>query len=357
MSDAFRTAGRGLPAALAKAGGLDAGAPPLLAVEHLTVGFDIDRRLVPAVIGVTFNMRAGETLCLVGESGSGKTLTALSIIRLLPGSARVTSGSVRLNHRDLLTLAEREMERVRGGEIGFVFQEPSAALNPVFTIGRQIEETLRIHNRATRRTARSRAIELLEQVRIPEPHRRVDDYPHQLSGGLKQRAVIALALAGQPKLLIADEPTTALDVTIQAEILDLLMDLRERLRLGMLLITHDLGIVAQTADRVAVMYGGRIVEHAPVKALFANPKHPYTRSLLDSIPGRKPGSRLHAIPGSVPALGSLPAGCSFVTRCPARFEPCSKAHPGDTVFGARPDQHSVKCYLHGGAVEQLGAKG
>ena len=250
-----------------------------------------------------------------------------------------------------MVLREREMERVRGGEIGFVFQEPSTALNPVFTIGRQIEETLWIHGRATRSTSRRRAIELLESVRVPEPHRRAEEYPHQLSGGLKQRALIAIALAGQPKLLIADEPTTALDVTIQAQILELLKDLQQRLGLGVLLITHDLGVVAGTADRVAVMYGGRIVEHAPVEALFANPKHPYTRGLLASIPGRTPGARLRAIQGTVPALGTLPPGCSFVTRCPDRFEPCAKAHPGDTVMVPHSDRHSVKCYLHGPAVE------
>jgi oligopeptide/dipeptide ABC transporter ATP-binding protein len=350
MSDAFRSAGRGVR---------DAGTPvhPLLAVEHLTAGFDIGGRFVPAVVDVTFSINAGETLCLVGESGSGKSLTALSLIRLPPPSARITTGGVRLNGRDLMAMGERQMERVRGGEIGFVFQEPATALNPVFTIGRQIEETLRIHGRATRSTSRRRAIDLLESVRVPEPHRRVDEYPHQLSGGLKQRALIALALAGEPGLLIADEPTTALDVTIQAQVLDLLKDLQKRLGLALLLITHHLGVVAEMADHVAVMYGGRIVEHAPVKALFGDPKHPYTRGLLESIPGRAPGSRLHAIQGTVPALGTLPHGCSFITRCPDRFEPCPTAHPGDSVFGLPPDQHSVKCYLHGPAVARTEVTG
>jgi oligopeptide/dipeptide ABC transporter ATP-binding protein len=303
------------------------------------------------VIDVSFGVSAGETLCLVGESGSGKSITALSLIRLPPPAARITSGAIKLNGRNLMALAEQDLQRIRGAEIGFVFQEPMTALNPVFTIGSQIEETLRIHGRATRRNARSRAIELLESVSIPEPQRRVDDYPHQLSGGLRQRALIAIALACEPKLLIADEPTTALDATIQAQILELLRDLRQRLGLALLLITHDLGVVAEMADTVAVMYAGRIVERASVRALLSEPKHPYTRGLLASIPGGAPGTRLRAIQGAVPPLGEMPQGCSFITRCPDRFEPCPKAHPGDTVFG----HHSVKCYLHGPAVEQVEA--
>jgi oligopeptide/dipeptide ABC transporter ATP-binding protein len=240
------------------------------------------------------------------------------------------------------------MQDVRGGEIGLIFQEPMTALNPVFTIGSQIEETLLAHGVATRRTARQRAVELLESVSVPEPQRRIREYPHQLSGGLRQRALIALALAGNPSLVIADEPTTALDVTIQAQILDLLRDLQRRMGLALLLITHDLGVVAEMADRVAVMYAGRIVEQAPVEALFADPKHPYTRGLMASMPGGAPGSRLQAIQGTVPPLGELPPGCSFEPRCPDRFEPCSKAHPGDTIMeGGR----TVKCYLHGPAVE------
>ena len=203
--------------------------------------------------------------------------------------------------------------------------------------------------RDSRRTARHRAIELLDSVSVPEPHRRVDDYPHQLSGGLRQRALIAIALACEPRLLIADEPTTALDVTVQAQILDLLRDLQKRLALALLLITHDLGVVAEMADRVAVMYAGRIVEHAPVTELFAGPRHPYTRGLLASLPGSAPGTRLTAIQGTVPPLDALPRGCSFATRCPDRFERCAAVHPGDTAFGA----HTVKCYLHGTATEEL----
>jgi peptide/nickel transport system ATP-binding protein len=330
---------------------------PLLAVEHLTAGFDIRGQFVPAVIDLSFHVNAGETLCIVGESGSGKTLTARSIIRL-PHPGRIRAGAIVLNGRNLLELSDREMDGVRGPEIGFVFQEPMTALNPVFTIGSQIAETLCVHGRATRQTARTRAIELLDAVSIPEPHRRANEYPHQLSGGLLQRTLIALALACEPRLLIADEPTSALDVTIQAQILDLLRSLQKRLSLGVLLITHDLGVVAEVGDRVAVMYAGRIVESSPVKPLFSDPRHPYTRALLDSLPGGPPGTRLRAIPGAVPALGAAPAGCSFSSRCPMRFDPCATAHPGDTIIRARHDEgngqnRSVKCYLHGSAVEQV----
>jgi oligopeptide/dipeptide ABC transporter ATP-binding protein len=321
---------------------------PLLHVDHLTTGFDLGGRFVPAVIDVSLHLDKGETLCLVGESGSGKSLTAYSIIGLLQPPGRIDRGRVMFKGRDLRRLPEREMQRIRGAEIGLVFQEPMTALNPVFTIGSQIEETLRVHGRATRRTARAKAIELLDAVQVPEPARRVRDYPHQLSGGLRQRALIAMALACTPDVLIADEPTTALDVTIQAQILDLLRDLQQRLGLALLLITHDLGIVAEMGTRVAVMYAGRIVEEAAVADLFADPKHPYTRALLGSIPGGAPGTRLVAIPGTVPAPGALPPGCCFTPRCPSRFEPCPAAHPGITDFGAG---RLVKCYLHGPAVE------
>ena len=269
-------------------------------------------------------------------------------MRLIQAPGRIASGQVTFKGRDLLTLAEREMQHVRGAEIGLIFQEPMTALNPVYTIGNQIEETLRIHGRATRANARQKAVELLATVSVPEPERRVREYPHQLSGGLRQRALIALALACGPALLIADEPTTALDVTIQAQILDLLRDLQERLGLGLLLITHDLGVVAEMADRVAVMYAGRLVEEAPVELLFTDPKHPYTRGLIASMPGGEPGARLKAIQGTVPALGHLPAGCAFAPRCPDRFEPCPGAPPGSTRLGP---ERSVKCYLHGPTTE------
>jgi oligopeptide/dipeptide ABC transporter ATP-binding protein len=315
----------------------------LLAVENLTTAFPIDRVLTPAVNDVSFAIAKGETLALVGESGSGKSLTALSIMRLVESPGRVVAGRVLFRGRDLLTLGEREMQRVRGAQIALVLQEPMTALNPVFTIGSQIAETLSVHGIAKGRAARARAIELLDAVRVPDPQRRVDEYPHQLSGGLRQRALIAAALACKPALLIADEPTTALDVTIQAQILDLLRDLRRDFDLSMLLITHDLGIVAHNADRVAVMYAGRIVETAGVRDLFANPRHPYTRGLLASIPGRTPGTRLHAIEGTVPRLGRIPAGCAFAPRCPDRFEPCTRELPA--LFSG------VRCFLHHAEVE------
>ena len=352
---------------------------PLLSVEHLTTGFDIGGRFVPAVMDVSFQVDAGETLCLVGESGSGKSVTALSIMGLVQPPGRTAEGRVLFRGQDLRALDEFAMQKVRGAEIALVFQEPMTALNPVFTIGSQIEETLRVHGRATRRTSRAKAIELLDLVSVPEPQKRVRDYPHQLSGGLRQRALIAMSLACEPALVIADEPTTSLDVTIQAQILDLLRTLQRRMGLALLLITHDLGVVAEMADRVAVMYAGRIVEEAPVRDLFADPKHPYTRGLIASIPGGAPGTRLRAIQGTVPPLGELPPGCSFSPRCPDRFEPCPKAHPADTIFvgdrrsaigdrvstnaaldpeserrAPRADPsptHTVKCYLHGPAVE------
>jgi oligopeptide/dipeptide ABC transporter ATP-binding protein len=322
---------------------------PLLRVDGLTTGFESAGRFVPAVIDVSFDLDRGETLCLVGESGSGKSLTAFSIMRLLQPPGRIDRGRVVFKGRDLLRLPEREMQRVRGAEIALVFQEPMTALNPVFTIGSQIEETLRVHGRATRRTARAKAIELLEAVHVPEPAKRVLDYPHQLSGGLRQRALIALALACNPDVLIADEPTTALDVTIQAQILELLRDFQKRLGLALLLITHDLGIVAGIADRVAVMYTGRIIEEAAAGDLFSDAKHPYTRGLLGSVPGGPPGTRLIAIPGTIPVPGTLAPGCCFAPRCPSRFEPCTKAAPAVTDFGGG---RTVKCYLHGPAIER-----
>ena len=257
----------------------------LLDVSHLTAGFGAADHFVAAVKDVSFSLAVGETLGLVGESGSGKSVTALSIMRLLQPPGRVAGGRIVFNGTDLLQLPEPEMQHVRGAGIGFIFQEPMSALNPVFTIGDQIAEALVIHRRAGWREARQRAAALLEAVRIPDAARRARDYPHQLSGGMRQRAMIAVALACEPPLLIADEPTTALDVTIQAEVLDLLRDLRQRHRLALLLITHDLGVIAEMADTVAVMSEGSIVERAPVRDIFRSPAHPYTRGLLESIPG------------------------------------------------------------------------
>jgi oligopeptide/dipeptide ABC transporter ATP-binding protein len=316
---------------------------PLLRVEHLTTVFDLPGGAVPAVDDISFEIRAGETLGLVGESGSGKSVTALSIMRLVQPPGRVAGGRLVFKGRDLATLDERAMRRVRGADIALIFQEPMTALNPVFTIGDQISETLLVHGRASRADATAKAVELLDAVRIPDAASRVRDYPHQLSGGMRQRVLIAMALACRPALVIADEPTTALDVTIQAEILDLLRDMKARFQLSLLLITHDLGVIAGTADRVAVMYAGRIVETGPVRALFRNPSHPYTRGLLASIPGGAPGQRLKAIEGTVPRLGALPAGCAFGPRCPDRFDPCTTAPPPDYPVGA---DHAAKCYLH-----------
>ena len=316
---------------------------PLVAVDGLTVEFPSAKGQLRAVDGVTFHIERGETLGLVGESGSGKSMTALAIVGLVPAPGRVVAGSVRFENAEITSMRERELRRIRGAGIGFVFQEPMTALNPVFTIGSQLVETLEVHGVATGKAAQARAAELLDAVRLPDPERRLRDYPHQLSGGQRQRALIAMALACNPKLLIADEPTTALDVTVQAEILDLLREMKTRLGLALLLITHDLGVVAETADRVAVMYAGRIIEQSPVAELFSDPLHPYTRGLLGSMPGREEGRHLRAIPGIVPPLGNLPPGCTFAPRCPDRFEPCDKARPGDA---ARPPGRLVKCYLH-----------
>jgi peptide/nickel transport system ATP-binding protein len=259
--------------------------PPLLSVEHLTTVFEDRTARVVAVDDVSFAVREGETLGLVGESGSGKSVTALSILRLVQPPGRIAAGSIRFRGRNLLDLPEHEMRRVRGAEISLIFQEPMTALNPVFTIGDQIAEALLVHGKATRAQARARAVDLLASVKMTDPARRVRDYPHQLSGGQRQRVLIAIALACRPSLVIADEPTTALDVTIQAEILDLLREMKTAYNLSLLLITHDLGVVAETCDRVAVMYRGKIVEQAAVRDIFHRPQHPYTQGLLASIPG------------------------------------------------------------------------
>jgi oligopeptide/dipeptide ABC transporter ATP-binding protein len=316
---------------------------PLLRVDHLTTVFDLPSGAVPAVNDVSFEIQQGETLGIVGESGSGKSVTAFSIMRLVQAPGRIAGGSIFFKGRNLLQLSEREMQRVRGAEISLIFQEPMTALNPVFTIGDQLRETLLVHGKAKRSDAQARAIELLQAVRIPDAAGRVKDYPHQLSGGMRQRVLIAMALACKPALVIADEPTTALDVTIQAQILDLLREMKAAFNLSLMLITHDLGVIAETADRVAVMYAGRIVEQGAVREVFRAPQHPYTRGLLASIPGGAPGTRLRAIEGTVPMLGALPPGCAFNPRCPDCFEPCTGVPPDDYVTGAG---HTAKCYLH-----------
>ncbi len=306
---------------------MDPSVSPLLDVQHLTTVFDVAGRALRAVDDVSFEVRKGETLGLVGESGSGKSLTAYSILRLVQPPGRIASGRVLFQGRDLLALPEREMRKVRGAGIALIFQEPMTALNPVFTVGDQIAEAMLVHGLATRAEAKRRAVELLDAVRVAEPDRRVRDYPHQLSGGMRQRVLIAMAIACRPSLVIADEPTTALDVTIQAQILDLLREMREAFDLSMLLISHDLGIIAGSADRIAVMYAGRLVEQGPVRDVFRSPAHPYTKALLASIPSGATGRRLKAIEGSVPPLTELPRGCAFAPRCPDALPQCQLEPP------------------------------
>ena len=297
---------------------------PLLRIENLQTHFRTDDALVRAVDGVSFDVRAGETLAVVGESGSGKSVTALSILRLIPQPpGRIVGGRIVFKGRDLLELDAAEMRRIRGKEISMIFQEPMTSLNPVFTCGEQIIETLVLHERIDRRAARARAIEMLELVGIPAARQRVDEYPHQMSGGMRQRVMIAMALACRPAILIADEPTTALDVTIQAQILELLKRLQRELSMAVILITHDLGVVAETADRVAVMYAGQVVEYCDVRTAFRQPLHPYTAGLQASLP--KLGvtqDRLRVIPGNVPNPARFPEGCRFHPRCPVAQERC-----------------------------------
>jgi oligopeptide/dipeptide ABC transporter ATP-binding protein len=303
--------------------------PGLLEVRALETHLFTDDGVGRAVDGVSFAIEAGRTLGMVGESGCGKSMTALSILRLVPSPpGRIVGGEVLYQGRDLLALSEREMRKIRGNEIAMIFQEPMTSLNPVFTVGNQIGEAIELHQKVSRREARERAIEMLRLVEMPEPARRVDEYPHQLSGGMRQRVMIAMALSCNPKLLIADEPTTALDVTIQAQILDLLDSLQQRLGMALLLITHDLGVVAEQADEVVILYAGRIVERASVFDIFARPLHPYTHGLLDSLPklGAR-GERLRAIPGSPPPLTRRPSGCHFRDRCPMAIDDCARIDP------------------------------
>ena len=308
----------------------------LLEVEDLGTWFYTRQGIVKAVDGVDFAVASGETLAIVGESGCGKSMTALSLMRLIPEPpGRIVSGAVRLAGRDLLKLSEEEMRGVRGNEISMIFQEPMTSLNPVMTIGKQIAEALILHRDMDRKQALKRAIEMLDLVRIPEPGQRAKEYPHQLSGGMRQRAMIAMALACNPKVLIADEPTTALDVTIQAQILELIVELQREFGAAVILITHDLGVVAETARRVIVMYAGRKVEEAEVGELFGRPMHPYTVGLLASIPRldlmrgevERVGQRLQEIPGIVPPLFDLPDGCAFAPRCERADDLCRRERP------------------------------
>ena len=310
-------------------------ADALLEVEELQTFFYTRQGLVKAVDGVSFSLKPAETLAIVGESGCGKSITALSLLRLIPEPpGRIVGGKIRLAGRDLLQVSEAEMRSVRGNDISMIFQEPMTSLNPVMTIGAQIAEVLLLHQGMTKAEAHAKAIDMLRLVRIPEPEQRVREYPHQLSGGMRQRAMIAIALACNPKVLLADEPTTALDVTIQAQILELIVELQRKLGTAVILITHDLGVVAETAQRVIVMYAGRKVEEAPVGEVFGRPLHPYTRGLLNSIPRldlmrgvEQSESRLQEIPGIVPALTALPKGCAFAPRCPLASDRCRAEYP------------------------------
>ena len=300
----------------------------ILEVKGLTTEFQTRAGVVRAVADVSFAIERGTTMALVGESGSGKSVTSLSIMRLVPPPGKIVSGEIIFEGRDLMKLGDEEMRRKRGREIAMIFQDPMTSLNPVYTVGDQIAEAVMLHEGGGRKRAWEKAVEMMERVKIPDARRRAGDYPYQLSGGMRQRVMIAMALSCNPRLLIADEPTTALDVTIQAEILELLRGLREDFNLTMLLITHDLGVVAETADRVAVMYAGRIVEQAPARELFHSPKHPYTEGLLRSIPrlsqlGTR-RRRLDTIEGTVPDLLNLPRGCKFAPRCQYVIEECTE---------------------------------
>ncbi|MGH9457842.1 MAG: ABC transporter ATP-binding protein [Thermoanaerobaculia bacterium] len=321
----------------------------LLEVRDLRTSFATDEGPVHAVDKISFSVARGEAVALVGESGSGKSVTALSIMGLVPSPGRITGGEVLFRGKNLVGLPEKELRKIRGNDVAMIFQEPMTSLNPVFRIGDQVAEAIRIHRNVGKKEARQQAIEMLERVSIPDPQKRVDDYPHQLSGGMRQRVMIAMALSCDPDLLIADEPTTALDVTIQAQIMEILGELQRKLGLAVLLITHDLGVVAEFCERIIVMYTGRIVEEAPVERLFESPKHPYTQGLLRSLPklteaatgGRQ---RLETIPGIVPSISDLPRGCKFNTRCPEVMEICYGDEPARMMVG---DDHDARCYLYG----------
>ncbi|GMU65694.1 MAG: ABC transporter ATP-binding protein [Acidobacteriota bacterium] len=319
----------------------------MLEIRDLEIAFPAPAGEVAVVRGAALEIGRGEIVGLVGESGSGKSLTALAVLGLVPAPGRIRAGSIRFEGRELVGLSERELRPLRGGRIGLVFQEPSAALNPVLTVGTQIVEAIRAHRDLPRRAARERARELLALLAVPDPDRRLDEYPHQLSGGQRQRALVAIALAAGPDLLIADEPTTALDVTVQAQVLELLVRLRRELGLAILLITHDLAVVAETCDRAVVMYAGRPVEAAPVEALFAAPAHPYTRALLASLPrlGEPvPRGALPSVPGQVPTPTQLPAGCPFHPRCAERLASCSIEDPPWLDLGGG---RGARCVLAG----------
>ena len=316
----------------------------LLSVKNLSTEFPVKKGIVRAVEDVSFDVDAGEILAIVGESGSGKSVTSLSIMGLLAEPGRVAAGSMEFEGRDLATLPEKDYRELRGNDMAMIFQEPMTSLNPVYRVGKQIVEAIRTHEKVSKKEARERAIDLLRKVGIPSPEKRIDDYPHQMSGGMRQRVMIAMALSCNPKLLIADEPTTALDVTIQAQILDLLRRLRDDTGMAVLLITHDLGVVSETADRVVVMYCGQVVEEAEVRALFDHPMHPYTLGLLKSIPRLEDDDtkRLYMIKGMVPNPLEMPPGCHFSDRCDSCMDICRTQMPKLVDAGGR----KVRCFLY-----------
>jgi len=317
----------------------------LLKVRDLQTVFDTPRGEARAVDGISFDISRGETVGLVGESGCGKSVTALSIMRLVPDPpGRIKGGSIELEGRDILSLPEKRMRKIRGNEISIVFQEPLSSLNPVFTCGEQVREAIALHQNLSRKESKARAVEMLGLVKIPDSRKRYGNYPHQMSGGMRQRVMIAMALSCQPKLLIADEPSTALDVSVQAQIIELLQELREKMEMSILLITHDLSVVAQMADRVLVMYAGKIVEAASVQEIFSNPGHPYTRGLIGSMPGYgNPGEKLPVIKGTVPDPARLPPGCRFSDRCEYRIEKCFQREPELIDLG---DSHFLRCWMN-----------
>lgn len=314
----------------------------LLEIKDLKTYFYTDDGTVPAVDGVSLYINKGETLGIVGESGSGKSVTALSAMRLTPG--KVVNGSIKFDGRDILSLSDKKIRQIRGNSMAMIFQEPLTSLNPLFTIGDQIGEAARVHLNYNRKQGRKKAIEMMKKVGIPGAERIVDDYPHQLSGGMRQRVMIAIAMTCDPKLLIADEPTTALDVTIQAQILDLMQDLKQNNNTSIMMITHDLGVVAEMCDRVVVMYAGKVVEQADVQSLFESPKHPYTKGLLESIPSLSSNrKRLYSIKGNVPIPGTANKGCSFAPRCEFAMDICREKEPKQVDVG---NNHLAKCFLY-----------
>jgi peptide/nickel transport system ATP-binding protein len=321
---------------------------PILSVENLRTEFHTDKEVIRAIDGISFDVHPGETVGIVGESGSGKSVTARSIMGLVDDPGRILDGSsIRFKDEELVGKTEDEYRDVRGDGIAMVFQDPLSSLNPVYTVGNQIKEALRLHQGLTGKAATERATELLKAVSIPDARRRLTEYPHQFSGGMRQRAVIAMALACDPDVLICDEPTTALDVTIQAQILELLNDIQEAEDLAIIFITHDMGVIASVADRVNVMYAGEIVENAPVEELFANPCHPYTQSLLESIPGRgEPGELLRSIEGDVPTPHGPATYCRFAPRCPKAFDECDAVHPAHVDVGESGVEHTAACLLY-----------